>query len=87
MLFRSFDFSVTDGQSNTLAGQSFAITVNAVDDTAPAQVNTALNTPSPSSTVKAILAEARAKVSALVAEGLLVVSASGHEAESSDSDG
>ena len=35
----SFDFSVGDGQGNTLAGQSFAITITAVDNNAPTQVN------------------------------------------------
>ncbi len=35
----SFDFTVNDGQGNTLAGQSFALTITAVDDNAPTQSN------------------------------------------------
>ncbi len=33
----SFDFSVNDGQGNTLGAQSFALTISAVDDDAPTQ--------------------------------------------------
>ncbi|KPK34237.1 MAG: hypothetical protein AMK70_08090, partial [Nitrospira bacterium SG8_35_1] len=35
----SITFTVDDGQGNALAGQSFSITVTAVDDDAPTQVN------------------------------------------------
>ncbi|BBO81809.1 hypothetical protein DSCO28_23750 [Desulfosarcina ovata subsp. sediminis] len=35
----SFNFSMDDGQGNSLAGQSFAITITAVDDDSPVQVN------------------------------------------------
>ena len=34
----TFNFSVDDGQGNTLAGQSFSISVTAVDDDAPVQL-------------------------------------------------
>ena len=34
----SFDFDVDDGQGNSVTGQSFALTITAVDDDAPTQV-------------------------------------------------
>jgi len=35
----SITFTVDDGQGNSLAGQTFALTITAVDDDAPTQVN------------------------------------------------
>ena len=40
----SFTFDVDDGQGNAVTGETFGLTITAVDDTAPVQVNNAGST-------------------------------------------